>query len=34
MIHLSRWSEDLIIYSSQQFSFVKLSVGRYKLESS
>jgi argininosuccinate lyase len=25
MIHLSRWSEDLIIYSSNQFGFVKLS---------
>ena len=25
MIHLSRWSEDLIIYSSGQFGMVKLS---------
>ena len=25
MIHLSRWSEDLIIYSSGRFGFVKLS---------
>lgn len=25
MTHISRWSEDLIIYSTQEFSFVKLA---------
>jgi argininosuccinate lyase len=25
MVHLSRWSEDLIIYSTAEFGFVKLA---------
>src|SRR5438876_7931750 len=25
MLHISRWSEDLIIYSSTEFGFVRLS---------
>ena len=28
MIHISRWSEDLILYSSAEFGFVRLSDGK------